>query len=84
MVQVEFPVLVTQYVVFELGVTEIDELFSPLMMVGASPTVLPVPHVYVEPLPSVPPLAVNVVGLPLQMVVVPEIEVGSVGGSSII
>ena len=82
--QAVFPVLVTQYVVVEPGVTAIDELFCPLIIVGTSPTKLPVPHVYVELVPSVPPPAVNVVELPLQMVVVPEIDVGSVGGSSIV
>ena len=43
------------------------------------PGVEPVPHWKTPLVPLVPPVAVNVVLLPLQTVVVPEIAVGTVG-----
>jgi hypothetical protein len=42
------------------------------------PTTAPVPHWYVHPVPSIPPVAVRVVLLPLQIGVVPLIPVGAV------
>ena len=71
-----FPTLLTQYVVVDPGVTE-TQLVDPL--IELLPTLLPVPHSYVAPSPSLPPAAVNVVDAPLHIVVVPVIEVGAVG-----
>jgi len=45
-----------------------------------APGVVPVPHWSVQPVPATPPDAVNVVDEPLQIVVVPDILVGSVAG----
>ena len=41
------------------------------------PLQLPENHSMTAPVPSVPPLTVNVVLLPLQIIVVPEISVGA-------
>ena len=47
---------------------------------GFVPTVEPVPHWYLAPVPNVPPVAVNVVELPLQILLVPVMPVGATDG----
>ena len=53
---------------------------DPVPAIGLDPTVEPVPHSYVAPVPKVAPTAESVVLAPLQIVVVPEIEVGATEG----
>lgn len=58
--------------VFTVGETEIE-----LPVPAAVPPHEPVNHSAVAPVPAVPPAKVNVVDDPVQIVVVPEIDVGA-------
>ena len=68
--------LLTQYVVVVDGDTVMAEAVCPEIIL--EPIVDPVPHWKELVVPVVPPVAVNVVEVPLQTVVVPEIDVGAV------
>jgi len=60
----------------KLGLTNIDAVFSPKIMLA--PMFEPVPHSYIAPVASTPPVAVNVVLEPIQIVDIPTTAVGAV------
>jgi hypothetical protein len=72
----------TQYVVVVVGFTYNEALaFVAIIFV---PATVPVPHSKVDPVAPIPPDAVNVVPVPWQIEVAPEIVVGAVEPAQVV